>query len=247
MCTLTWLRDASGYRIYFNRDEKRTRLPARPPAVRMIDGVPVLTPTDGDAGGSWMAVNAFGLTLAILNFYEADAALPAAAGPHESRGHLVLNLSPARDLAALARHLDRTEASRYRPFLLAAFGVDGAGLLFRWDGRALERQSLADTRLPVTTSSFRTADVLAARRRKFESFVASFGGVTDDMLRAFHHSRDEQGGAFSVTMTRPDAQTVSFSMVTIGPERIIYYYQSRHMGEQDPAYATGEAVVMERA
>jgi hypothetical protein len=66
------------------------------------------------------------------------------------------------------------------------------------------------------------------------------------MLSAFHHSRDDLGGPYSVTMTRPDALTVSFSMVTIGTKRVSFYYQPRHSDGVDPVYLPGSEVTLAR-
>ena len=44
MCTMSWLRNEAGYDLFFNRDEKRSRLPAEPPAIRRVGSTTVLAP-----------------------------------------------------------------------------------------------------------------------------------------------------------------------------------------------------------
>ena len=67
MCTLTWRTAGGGYEVFFNRDERRTRPPARPPAVHRAAGVSYVSPIDAEAGGTWLAVNELGTTLALEN------------------------------------------------------------------------------------------------------------------------------------------------------------------------------------
>ena len=54
MCTITWLAEPDGYQVFFNRDEKRDRKPARPPAVYETQGLQSVYPVDGKAGGTWL-------------------------------------------------------------------------------------------------------------------------------------------------------------------------------------------------
>ena len=106
VCTMSWLRDEDGYDLFFNRDEKRARLPAEPPAVRRVGSTAVLAAKDGEAGGSWLAVNEHGLTLALLNGYlGADAATAPETGQWISRGKLVMDLSDCAVVSELAERL----------------------------------------------------------------------------------------------------------------------------------------------
>jgi len=246
MCTLTWLRDTNGLRVYFNRDEKRTRLPALPPAEKIVHGVRVLTPTDADAGGSWLAANEFGLVVAVLNFYDAEATLPASNVNHQSRGHLILQLSTHQTPGSALADIDRLPLAMFRPFILVLFGEGRDDAIVRWNGRKIEKQHLLPEACPITTSSFKTRDVLEARRRRFDGLSREMGGISDDMLRAFHMSRDAKGGPYSVTMTRDDAMSVSFSTVNVGKKSVSFYYQPRLSEGTDPDYLLGETVSINR-
>ena len=91
MCTVSWTPLDGGYALAMNRDERRTRAPATPPERRELDGVPVLLPRDGEAGGTWIAVNALGHTLALLNRWDDSpvgdsAPLARVFMPESSRG-----------------------------------------------------------------------------------------------------------------------------------------------------------------
>lgn len=247
MCTLTWMSDQAGCRIFFNRDEKRTRLPAIPPAVQDVKGVRVLTPVDGNAGGSWMAVNEYGIAIAILNYYEADAILPVNDQSHESRGLLVLDLAACKSLDEVKSTVENTGSKTYRPFILTAFDESGETALFKWDGVDMATGSLRDNFKPVTTSSVKTVEVLSARRKRFLELVDKYDGQSDEMMREFQHSRDSLGGAYSVTMTRDDAQTVSYNEVVIARDLVSFYYQPREISVHDPEYLSGHTVTLKRA
>jgi len=247
MCTLTWQYDQHGLRIYFNRDEKRTRLPARPPVIRKIQGVRVLAPVDGNAGGTWLAVNEYGLAVAILNYYEAEAMVPPGSGDFQSRGQLVLDLAASRDGHGLIDKLHHLNHHAYRPYILAVFTMDQSGVMARWNGLQFSEIDLKRQSLPVTTSSFRTEDVLEARKKLFQDMLAGNRVVTDDLLLNYHRSRSEKGGAYAVTMSRPDACTVSFNKVTIGNASVSFLYEERdHIGN-DPGYLPGVCVEMPRS
>ena len=69
MCTLSWLPVPGGYSLFFNRDESPLRGPEVPAAVHRWDDVTLVAPLDSDQGGTWIAANEFGVTVAVLNRY----------------------------------------------------------------------------------------------------------------------------------------------------------------------------------
>ena len=66
MCTVSWLRQAEGYVLLCNRDERHTRKPAGGPRVGDVRGVSFVAPVDGDHGGSWIGTNQFGSDLVSI-------------------------------------------------------------------------------------------------------------------------------------------------------------------------------------
>jgi hypothetical protein len=218
MCTATWLTRADGYELFFNRDERRTRKPARPPTIRDWDGVRFIAPTDTDAGGTWIAVNELGQALALLNYYEADIMPLASPRQFTSRGQLVLDLitQPAFTLPDL---------TPYRPFLLLALPVPR---LWRWNGKQLTNEV---PQQPVTTSSFDKANVIRARQARFHEIQGE----------PFHLTGAD---AYSVCMTRPDARTVSYSHITVTVEEIDFEYRPRL--DDDTGFAEPVRVVYPR-
>ena len=223
MCTLTWRREPSGYEVLFNRDERHTRLPATPPALNNCEGVRYLAPRDGDSGGSWIMANERGLTCALLNYY--DAQTPKAHTPPEgwiSRGHLVLSLANCTDVSAVGQRLESTALGSYRPFRIAAFDLSCGDRHWRWNGATLTHAPLHDRDRPISTSSFRSAEVYARRQEAFRRLGSS---PNSKQLAAYHQSVDPMDGAFSVRMRRDDAQTVSFSRVLVDRAAVRFDYR----------------------
>lgn len=226
MCTVTWLRQRPGeYAVLFNRDEMKSRLPARPPRDDVRGGMRFLAPADGDAGGAWLAVNQRGLTVGILNHYEADQGWRA----HQprSRGQLVLSLIECPDADEVGRRLSHLNPTDYHAFVLVAIDDRNRTRSHTWDGRHLVMRNLTDGDLPLTTSSFDTNTVLAHRRTAFRRARETQHGLSAESLRRFHDSRDTRGGAYSVAMSREDAQTVSFSRVSVTAGTVEFYYEPR--------------------
>jgi hypothetical protein len=115
----------------------------------------------------------------------------------------------------------------YPPFLLAVFDSAGVLQLHTWDGRARTTRLLSDEDRPISTSSFAPDQVLPQRRKRLAQMKEQFGGINAQMLEAFHKSRDERGGAFSVCMDRDDARTVSFSRIRVDADVAEFIYASR--------------------
>ena len=95
-----------------NRDEFQDR-PAEGPALRFGEGGPVVAPRDGEAGGTWLGVNRFGVFAGVLNrsSEERDSAA-------RSRGLLVLDVLAAGSARAAAGALGSLPQAAYNPFNL---------------------------------------------------------------------------------------------------------------------------------
>lgn len=218
MCTATWLWDDEGYWLFFNRDERRTRERAQPPACFERDGLAYLAPRDGDAGGTWLAVNETGLCVALLNYYDAPAAPVAPSASFTSRGLLVASLATMTRLVELERGFAALEMHRYRPFTLLALTPREAAL-FEWTGSSLRRLPEPTPRL--LSSSGHDAPTSYRRRREV---LATVEPNSPPALRQFHRSHQPERGAFSPCMHRADASTVSFSVVRVGRQRVSIEY-----------------------
>ncbi|MEZ5276336.1 MAG: NRDE family protein [Opitutaceae bacterium] len=231
MCTVSWEYSESGYVVFFNRDEMRTRRPATGPEERIRGGVRFLAPTDGEQGGTWISVNEFGLTLGLLNHYPTGCRV--APGDRPSRGHLVHNLSDSGGCGDVAKEMSRMDMRPYPPFRL--FGIDRVGsLLLNWDGVRLRSTETEGLFPPVTSSSWQTAAVERYRIGLFESSVRSSGGGINRLER-YHHEHSSDRPAESVLMCRPDACTHSVVRIDLGQTRVSMRYEPQPWIEQPMA------------
>jgi hypothetical protein len=145
MCTLTWQATSTGCEVYFSRDESILRPAALAP--RIIDEA--LMPIDPQGGGTWLAVNARGQTLALLNGYEwmvpsgADTALSAADNRPAltSRGTLIPALIKCETEQAVEFALKASVGAHFAPFRLCMIHPDGRATQWCWRGGQLDREA----------------------------------------------------------------------------------------------------------
>lgn len=221
MCTVSWLRErrlgASGYRLWFNRDERRTRAPELPAARYETGGVAWLGPGDGEAGGTWIAVNESGLTVGLLNAYAARRG--PAPERSRSRGLLVAELVDARDPDEILGRLERADLAPFEPFVLLAVAPDREGLALRWDGSERSVDEGDADLCPLCSSGHDQPAAQRARARVWTELVGEC--PTTDALDAFQKSHAPDGPSFlSPCMHRPDAATRSQVRITVGPDSV---------------------------
>ena len=231
MCTVSWIRSADQLDLFFNRDESRLRLPAHPPACFLQNDQRYLAAIDADAGGTWLAANEHGVVVAILNYYQKQ--VPLAEGNFISRGKLVTDLMDANSGGEAINRLaigasaaeDAFNLRHYRACILLFFDPQHPPQKLVWDGRDAVKSILEEPMHPISTSSFRTDDVLATRQAAFDQLTTE-GHPQPDELFAFHAHRDPDDDAYSVCMSRSDAHTVSFSRVQVRPDAVEYGYSA---------------------
>lgn len=218
MCTASWLASEAGYTLFFNRDERRQRQPARPPRRRVHQGEVLLAPEDGDFGGTWIASNAHGLTVALLNRYQ--DAVHEGPGPFTSRGLLVLDLAVHPDLATLRGALEATDLEQYRAFTLLLVEAAGSSRRAIWNGRQLALPATVSP--PLASSGHDPLGIDGRRRTLFEQQVGASGSA--EHLFDFHRSHLPERGPLSPCMHRPDASTVSLTRVVVTPHQVAMAY-----------------------
>jgi hypothetical protein len=218
MCTVSWLPHPLGYTLCFNRDERFTRAPALPPAAGEAGGVAYVAPSDGDFGGTWLASNAFGLSLGILNRYRVPAYVPPASP--RSRGLLPLALIGHSTAMEAIAALRATDLRTVQPFTLVAVEPGGPARLAVWDGEAVEISSHSAPGLILTSSSVTEPEVAASRQALF----AGLSEVTAESLARLHRSHLPDRGRRSVCMHRDDAETQSFSEVHVTADLVTFLH-----------------------
>ncbi len=212
MCTVSWLsRPQGGYDVFFNRDEQPTRL-AKGPELCLANGVPYLAPRDVEAGGTWISVNAFGVTVSMTNQYPQPA--PAPPADPVSRGLLLASLVDAASLADVEHRLRNIGLEHYRPFAIAAFEPTRPPMSLRWHGSTLTTELHPKPGF-VLTSSGATPPRLEATRRTVFTEAFDRNGSTATTLSEVHRSHRPERGPLSVCMHRPEAATVSYCHITV--------------------------------
>lgn len=216
MCTLTYLLTENGYELFFNRDEQRARKTALKPFLNPQCNA--VYPVDPVGAGTWIAVHQSGLSLALLNFYQAE--IVTLSGSFVSRGQIILSL--LKDENAV-QTLQKMDLSCFQPFRLCLFPKDlcllnPKVLIFQWDGKQLNE---ADSCLPITSSSVDYPLVYKMRKNRFLKEVNQNSPVREQFI-TYHHCTESEG-KLSVNMFREDAKTVSFSHIIVA-ENIQYDY-----------------------
>jgi len=223
MCTATWLFNDNGYDLFFNRDELNTRKEAIPPILKSIHSISYLSPTDADEGGTWIAVNQFGLSLFLLNYYHADFNIKQEI-KYKSRGLIIPDLINGDNPGLVFAKLSESDLSYFRPFILAVISSEKKVSTFSWNGT--EKTINENVDVPLCSSSFKSVDVIKSRSEYFRSEVKSTISLTVDTYFAFHKSHYPDKNAFSVCMHRDDAHTVSICHVKVTRNEISLSYLS---------------------
>lgn len=245
MCTLTWEFALDQYTVLFNRDERRERIRAE--SIQITGAGEercCIHARDGARGGTWLVVNAAGVTTCLLNRY--DGFLNAPTGELESRGWLVMKLRDSSGWRETRLRIQELDLNRYPAFHLFQLDpVQGVHSL-SWDGANMqlhEHPWRCDA--AVTSSSFDNDRIVAARRVNFAAKVKAAERLQRlSELEAFHHHRIPGQGAESVNMVRVDARTVSHSRVDVDAQCVRFAY-SEPMGE-GPEFSAPRCLSLQR-
>jgi len=225
MCTLTWQfnETKAGYYLVFNRDELKTRQKAVPPEIQQgDDGITFIAPIDADAGGTWIAVNQFGLTVCLLNYYQAKE--PTAKQSLISRGKVVQQLAESHTVEDASNMLKTMDFSQYRGFELVL--IQERLCTYRWDTETLQS---VKAEMPMTSSSEAADQVCDFRKILFDQYHCK--DSLQNLLEYHashalpdHQEQTENGGQFSVCMHRENANTVSQTIVQVNDQEISMAY-----------------------
>ena len=168
MCTVSVIKLSGLLRLVSNRDERRTRPTALPPAVSHAGGLRIIAPTDPASQGTWIACSEIGLAIALLNVNPPDA---DARVPPRSRGTIIPTLIGSRSLDEVAERAGAIEHGDYAPYRLVAIhageddvieAVPMSGVLRRWP---------LDAPRMFTSSGLGDHHVEGPRRQLFEETV----------------------------------------------------------------------------
>ncbi|MFP4158057.1 MAG: NRDE family protein [Opitutales bacterium] len=226
MCSISWQLHPKGYDLFFTRDEQRSRVSADKPSVHETrHGIRYLAPTDPQGGGTWIFVNAHGLSGALLNAYELTDIAPQPAAP-QSRGQLLRSLTPSDTVESFGRNLkDSVARHSYPPCYLMAFGPTGTVGFWLWNGRKRITQPLPESQF-FTTSSVQSVEVRASRSERFARELGP-PPLSPAAMECFHRDEASRLSAFDVRMSRPDARSVSLTHICHRREANTMHYAPR--------------------
>ncbi len=219
MCTMTWFVKPDGYELFFNRDERLSRSHAELPAQHEQNGVAYISPTDADAGGTWIAVNQFGVTVCLLNHYQFEQI--ETYKDWTSRGEIVRQFATVESPVLAEQQFRRLNLEDYRAFRMFIIDRTGRNRLFVWDGHSprVERNVMT----PKSSSSVDARHVKALRKQLFADMDLANSVDAKHYLK-YHASHQPSRSRDSVCMHREDAKTVSLSHVFVANDKIEFAY-----------------------
>ncbi|PCI71540.1 MAG: hypothetical protein COB38_05480 [Gammaproteobacteria bacterium] len=242
MCTLTFGLTKKGYELFFNRDEQYSRPKAIPPEfnvlLQSIYPIDVSEQTISSRDGTWLAVDQYGMSLALLNNYPKESIQSFVFDHHKflSRGDIILsllNLQVSENIKltsdSIKEHLNQLNLTNYKPFKLIVFSnqltqTSGGIQSLNWDGENISILNISANDLPITSSSINLREARQARKETFDA-MCNDSLSSSSQLKAYHFST-ETDTSMSVNMIREDARTVSISHISVSDEIKFGYFDN---------------------
>jgi uncharacterized protein with NRDE domain len=244
MCSLSLFAHGSQRILTMNRDEAK----ARPElgSLNHIEGpsTHIAYPVDLQSGGSWIAANAHGVALALLNRYHEPALALAS-----SRGGII----PALIQHGAFEHvLARAQAqtwARYSPFDLVLVAADQLALL-QWNGYTASWRTAIESDTAraffISSSAERTESVIAYRQQRFDEFVLAQLPLSEDAQRAslhilggLHLQQQTETACSDILVDRPYTHTKSICQVVLGQSQTqMRYWNAQALLALDRAHPT---------
>jgi hypothetical protein len=220
-------------RVVCNRDELRSRPPARPPEVRQFGTRRAIMPIDPASDGTWIAASDAGLVMTLLNRGAAAPLGAANVAPLLSRGTMIpplLHSSSLEEAVVSSLHL---RPGDYQPFRLVILDLTSCCEVIS-DGTTLRTFRPATDGRPLllfTSSGLGDDFVERPRRELFEQLVPPTF-PTPAAQDSFHRHAWAGREYISVQMSRAEARTVSRTTIELSPRAARMMYESL----DDPAW-----------
>jgi hypothetical protein len=164
--------------------------------------------------------------------------MPAAAA-RVSRGRLVTALAAGRRRPD-GDALRAAGLTTYAPFRLLVIGRTRTPVVYTWNGERLTSRALDARTGFLTSSSWNSRRVIAARQARFRGFLRAHPTPSGADLAALHAETDAaRGTPWAISMSRDDARTVSLTIVQVGAAAATMIYRAR--AHQPPAGRTARA------
>jgi hypothetical protein len=200
-----------------------TRATGLAPKQKKVFGRSVLSPTEPN-GGTWIAVNDGGVTLALINWYAVTARVK---GDPVSRGTIIKNLCVAVSPDVVSEILDHLVLRRINPFrLVAIYPATHEVVEWQWNLKKLTRKNHLWKTQQWISSGFDEPTAQRVREQTFRAALRQRSAGSRDWLRRLHRSHSPEAGPFSTCMHRADAATVSYTEVAVAGTRVEMLYQA---------------------
>lgn len=225
MCTVTFFPFSSHqYILAANRDELRTRARALLPERHTEKDIAYSYPIDGDKGGTWIATNRYGLSLCIMNWFQAYDPTKDYTN-FTSRGKIIPMLISSADIQECEHRLNLMSLEHFQPFRLLGINADPLHILqWKWDGLVLQRENHPVTPHIWVSAGLEYDKVLRNRQSVFQTFLKQDGTITVDRVKKLHASEDPEKSIYSIAMWHERAATVSTTIIDVHNGSSMMYY-----------------------
>ena len=228
MCTLSFIPEGGGYLVGMNRDEQIVRSATLPPERFPIEGGYAIYPRE-ESGGTWIAANSFGVTLALLNWYSVTPSAPKS----RSRGEVIPSLISGEDSSSVHDTLTRLPLGGTLPFrLIGVFSQGHKVTEWRWTQRMLEIVEFPWERHHWFSSGL--SDEEAQKGRGAVCSRSEPNGMRSrEWLRGLHRSHENGPGPFSICVHRSDVRSLSYAEISYSSNGLSFHYVPHPPCEQD--------------
>ncbi len=166
-------------------------------------------PKDGQAGGTWVGANDFGIAMALLNRYQDPQHIDK-----RSRGLIIPEALINANMNAVKQHLLALDFSVYNPFDLVIASVDYCWQI-QWTGADMTYFDIKPTPwFFITSTSVDLEQVTEYRLQHFNRWLAlnkSVDHVLEDV-----HLWQSCNQSYSICMQRSVSHTKSISQIELG-------------------------------
>jgi hypothetical protein len=229
--TVSFLTRKNGYALAMNRDERLTRVKGLPAKERRVNNHKVVGPSE-PGGGTWIALNDSGATLALINWYAIKARVRK--NPR-SRGEVVNATGSAETPDSAENSLRQLPLNRINAFrLVGIFPRTREVVEWRWNLKKLARLEHHWRAQQWISSGHDEPGAQRVRSRTFRRAQKQRTTGSLDWLRRLHRSHYPERSAYSTCMHRSDAGTVSYSEVVVSRRRGVM----RHIAGAQCCHAT---------
>ncbi len=237
MCTVTFLPlSETSYFFTSNRDEQKIRPAATLPEMKTgSNGAAFLSPTDTQAGGTWIGLTKKGVSFSLLNRYYSNE---TQADPENavSRGTIIPLLAGVECEHETHSILQEHDPRRFNPFtLVGVFQNPLRTVRWDWNGRSLTKEDVQKGPRIWVSSGYDQGKSEKIRREFFERELAKYRdmGKTFDLnlVKKIHTSEFPEKGPIAISMVYDHVQSVSGTIIQHTAEPGMYY----HDGKPEPS------------